>query len=109
MGELSGTVSCDDSCNAPVYINLNKLQGSAQGYSIQRQGAGPFIFNRVAEGRYLIDGYLDLDKNGKYSYGKINPFEYAEPFYYNTDTLRVRKRWETSGINIKLPTGFKYE
>ena len=62
-----------------------------------------FRIKWLESGRYRIGGFLDRDGNGKYSYGNLFPFIYSEPFYFKSDTIRIRKRWELSGIEFNIP------
>ncbi|MBN1754933.1 Ig-like domain-containing protein [bacterium] len=46
-------------------------------------------------GRYLINSYIDNDRNGHFSPGNLFPFAFAEPFWALADTFSIRSRWET--------------
>ena len=61
-----------------------------------------FKFDWLPEGLYIFNGYLDLNNDKKWSPGNINPFQFAEPVFNNNDTIRVRKRWETSDVMINI-------
>jgi len=43
---------------------------------------------------------LDMDENGRFSFGRPVPFVPAEPLWISQDTVRVRSRWETGGVDI---------
>jgi hypothetical protein len=62
--------------------------------------SGPFLFQRVLPGKYLLGGYVDLDGNKSLSTGYPKPFTYLEPFAFYPDTIRVRSRWETEGVEL---------
>ncbi len=62
-----------------------------------------FTFPRVVEGKYGLDAFIDSDSNGRYSPGTARPLTAPEPFVRYLDTLRVRARWETGGVILKLP------
>jgi uncharacterized protein (DUF2141 family) len=81
---------------------LARGDGSKQ-YRITLKKPGEFKFEQLPEDRYRLKAFWDLDKNGQYSAGSVSPFMFAEPFVVSNDTIRVRKRWETGGIKIKLP------
>jgi len=61
------------------------------------------MINWVSEGKYKLGGFVDIDKNRKYSPGSLNPFVFSEPFIIQDDTLRVRKRWELSDLRLSIP------
>lgn len=61
-----------------------------------------FNFKRILPGKYLIWAYVDADSNNKYSYGNVEPFNYAEYFKYYPDTLNLRARWPVGDVEIDL-------
>jgi len=56
------------------------------------------IFKQIPEGDYTITIFNDINKDYKYSFGKIIPFEPAEWFYVMPDTVEIRGNWD-----IELP------
>lgn len=105
LGEISGKVFVDSIRAKPVYLSINNLaqgQGSKQ-YKLKLDKPGDFRFEQLPEDKYRLKAFWDLDENGRYSAGCVSPFVFAEPFVVSKDTIRVRKRWETQGINIRLP------
>ena len=56
------------------------------------------IFKQIPEGKYTITIFNDINKDYKYSFGKIKPFEPAEWFYVMPDTVEIRGNWD-----IELP------
>ena len=63
---------------------------------------GPFAFEELPEGQYVLSAIIDVDSNGVYSYGKPFPFQPAERFMQYNDTLKVRARWPLEGIAIRF-------
>jgi uncharacterized protein (DUF2141 family) len=61
-----------------------------------------YRFEELLPGRYLISAFLDLDENTRFSYGSPVPFVAAEPYWVNQDTVTVRARWETAGVDVVL-------
>jgi len=104
LGEISGDVSIKQQ-QAPVFIKFRELKRKKNIYTLRISEPGKFFKPYLPGGKYLLDSFLDIDENGKYSYGEINPFIYAEPFIFINDTIDVRNRWETSGVNVKIPYG----
>ena len=104
LGEISGDVSIKQQ-QAPVFINFKELKKKKNIYTLRIPEPGKFFKPYLPGGKYLLDSFLDIDENGTYSYGEINPFIYAEPFIFINDTIDVRNRWETSGVNVKIPYG----
>ncbi|MGD9897974.1 MAG: Ig-like domain-containing protein [Calditrichaceae bacterium] len=108
LGEISGRVRTVGADGVPVHLQFDLLKGRNKGYSLKLKEAGDYMMKYLPEGKYLINAYLDADSSDAYSPGKLFPFEFSEPFIYNTDTVKVRKRWETGSINISIPNGTKY-
>ncbi len=107
LGEMSGMVQVKDSIAKPVYLNIKYLNKRTPPFKIMLEQPGEFYINCLPDGEYLIDGFVDLDENAKFSFGRLYPFEFAEPFYFLKDTIKVRKRWEKEGVNLILPGGAK--
>ncbi len=84
-----------------IFVNLTSLD-KRQAYQRILDKSGKFLLETVLPGKYLLDGFVDLDDNGKYSFGKLSPFELAEPFAIYSDTISVRSRWETAGIVLEF-------
>ena len=63
---------------------------------------GDFKFDALYPGKYKLRAYLDLNKNGVLDFGKISPFETAEPQLFYPDSLDVRSRWETEEVSLKF-------
>ena len=106
-GSISGTVKAPAKWNNPQ-IKVEALQ--------QKNSKSPvlhfqtsvdqqrhFRLNRLPEGTYGLRAYYDSDSSGTYSYGRPRPFVPAEYFSIFPDSVEVRARWESSGINIQFP------
>lgn len=105
LGEISGTVFSDSMILKPVYVsvtNIARAQGKAV-YKIKLDAPGAYRIEQLPEDKYRLNAFWDLDEDGQYSAGRVFPFLFAEPFVVSNDTIKVRKRWENQGINIKLP------
>ena len=61
-----------------------------------------FNFNKIMPGEYLIWAYVDKDSNNSYTFGKVEPLEFAEDFAFYPDTLNLRARWPVGDIEIDL-------
>ena len=105
LGEISGTVFVDSALVKPVYLSLNNLaRGQGQKvYKLILDKPGEYRIEQLPEDKYRLKAFWDLDENGRYSAGGVFPFTFSEPFVVSNDTIKVRKRWETRGINIQLP------
>ena len=88
-----------DAANYVVLKSLDKKR-SLQKTLIGKKGK--YILKQVLPGKYFVWAFSDKNANGKYDFGKVVPFEFAEPFYFRPDTLIVRKRWPIKNVNIKF-------
>ncbi|MBI5475484.1 MAG: Ig-like domain-containing protein [Ignavibacteriales bacterium] len=104
LSEMKGVFSDkfeDDS--GIIYLtayNLSKKELKPKVTTIKK--FGPFLFENLLEGKYIIKGFCDTDGSGSYTYGKIFPFKRAERFVNYNDTLKVRARWPLEGIQIQI-------
>ena len=51
-------------------------------------------------GKYLLSGFIDRNENDELDHGRLNPFVPAETDAVYTDTVSVRARFETAGIEF---------
>lgn len=66
------------------------------------EGGGEWTIENVPEGTYTMDVVLDANRNGKYDYGRVRPYQPSEFVWTVTTPLRVRARWTVDGIVILL-------
>ena len=59
--------------------------------------AGAYEIGNMLPGNYIIEAYVDSDGNGLYTYGKPDPFQFAERFAVFPDTVNIRPRWIKEG------------
>jgi len=102
LGEVSGSLQLKK-LKYPVVLNLRALSAKKLKLRTVVKKSAKFYFPYVPEGQYQLSGFVDENKNGRFDSGKLMPFQFCEPFTFSEDTIRVRKRWETSGIKFKLP------
>lgn len=87
----------------PVILSVRSVdRKDARVQTTQVSGSGPFRFDRLLEGRYVLEAYRDRNANGTYDAGSVFPFEPSERFVVRTDTLRLRARWPLEGIELRL-------
>ncbi len=103
LGAVSGWVSGSDSLGLPVYVQCRALGKKGKWRTVKVGKKGSFRFGNLPEGKYKFRVFIDADSNKTYSFGKLQPFRFAEPFRMFPDTIKVRKRWESSDVRIPLP------
>ena len=78
------------------------MKGKGEKKQIILDKPGPYQFEKLFPGLYLIYGFRDRDGNGEYSYGKVIPYQPAERFFFFPDTIKTRSRWPNEGNDITL-------
>ena len=103
FGSLSGTSNLDSAMIELGYINIYPVSGRAKTIQAKLKKNNTYFVEWIPDGEYQIGGFLDIDRNGKYSFGQLMPFVFSEPVFINPDTVKIRKRWEFAGIEIRYP------
>jgi len=103
FGSLTGKILFESGNNSPLYLTVEEIRNKKIRFQIKVPENNLFKYEWLPEGKYLLKGYLDIDNNGKWSPGTLAPFSYSEPFYFQNDTIRIRKRWEVSGKTFQIP------
>ena len=98
LGSISGTI--EFASEYPAVISLLKKGVEIKKHTISSLGA--FKFEKVESGYYNFTVFIDKDENEQYDFGLIDPFRFAEQYYSPPDCVRVRERWESSGVSLKL-------
>ena len=105
-GVIAGTLgdAVEDPAGGPLYLTATSIDLSPQRRrSIRLDQPGPFILNRLVEGKYTLDAFRDRDGSGAYTFGRIRPFLPSERFTVYPDTIKVRARWNVEGIRMVVP------
>jgi hypothetical protein len=100
-GSVSGSVRLAEKYEQKaIILSLWPLDSKNLPPNVTLAQPGSFLFQRVLPGKYLLGGYVDLDGNQSLSPGHPIPFSPLEPFALYSDTIRVRSRWETEGVEL---------
>ena len=102
-GELILQATTHDT--VPIFLTARQVKKGSTPYTLRLPGPGPYEFSDILPGIYLIEGFLDRNRNDKFDFGQLEPFEPAEFFFVYPDSIKVRSRWPNVGndIVIKLP------
>lgn len=103
FGTLSGKVILQGREDFSVFLTAQSIKNKSKKYTKKISDTGDFKYTWLPEGEYLLNGYLDFDNNDKWSSGQLIPFKYAEPFHFQNDTIRIRKRWEVTDKMFQIP------
>lgn len=101
LGSISGTLLMelpkkDKSTKQLSFTDLKSRQ------SFELKVTGNSFTTELPSGKYLMSGFLDENNNSRRDLGSVRPYTFAETFSQSTDTISVRARFETAGIEFKF-------
>jgi len=99
MGKLSGEIPRTTGIDTSIVFIICKDIDRKLTYITSSRNS-EFIFPWLREGYYTLHAWKDEDTNGEYFRGTTHPFIAPEPFWFGTDTLKIRKRWENQSSVI---------
>jgi hypothetical protein len=103
FGQISGDIVFTSIADvgAPVVLTFEAAgQGTDKEVTV---GPGERHYRTdLLPGYYTIHAYVDIDGDGAYGPGSIIPYRLAEPFVIRPDTIRVRSRFESSGVTVEF-------
>lgn len=101
LGSASGTIKVEipNRQTSVRHLSFRHISGKPDyEFPIERDS-----FNvSLPAGKYLMSCFLDENNNGKRDPGVIWPYAPAETFARSTDTVTVRARFETAGIEFNF-------
>jgi hypothetical protein len=100
LGSLSGAVRRGG--YAPQAVAVVMISGpSGEPRHGRRSVPGDeYLLDRLLPGAYAMAAFLDLTGDGLWNPGRAVPFRPAEPLWAADDSVTVRSRWETAGIDV---------
>lgn len=103
LSAISGTLSdADTLADGQFYLEIKSADGK-NSYNRWLDQSGPFSFDAIMPGIYLLRAFRDQDKNGQFSWGEPFPFVPAERYFQFPDSIKVRSRWTNEGNDFILP------
>jgi len=110
LGSISGNIliSALPNQNASAYFTF-QLVGTSQWFDLVvepdlslQNDVGRAFSLEVLPGKYLLRGFVDRDGDDKLTPGGIRPFRVSETRAIYPDTIAVRARFETAGIQFNI-------
>jgi len=102
LGSLCGMVALRDTTQeGSILLSCKGVDGQLT-YVKRVRGPGPYTVDSLVCGRYILRAWLDRNGNHRFDRGKAFPFTPAELFTVYPDTVRVRARWKTEGVDLEL-------
>ncbi len=103
LGSLSGDVQIlGESTSEEIVVTLTLMEQTKERYQKSLPKPGLFLFENMLPGKYMVGAYVDLNGDRNLTIGNPKPFIPCEPFTFFPDTLTVRSRWETQGVELKF-------
>jgi len=99
LGSVSGTITLKPSVDTTAFPFIKFTSIDRKFIYEERVLTGQYNF-ALPPGKYLLSGFLDQNNNGFHDIGNLFPFRYAETATFYPDTIRVRSRFETAGIEL---------
>lgn len=101
LGEIAGTVNSNNPEYQKGVIWALPLRSSGYFHTIAPVNQ-KYLIQFLPEGIYRVYAGIDINENRKIDKGSGLPFKYSEPFRVISDSIKVRKRWTTEGVNIRF-------
>ena len=83
-----------------VLLEAVAFTGSKESFQAVVRTNSPYQIPFLPEGTYQVTATIDINGNQHFDRGATVPFRYAEPFLIYSDTVKVRKRWTSDGIDF---------
>ena len=103
FGEISGTIADTADAGSAAIVRARNTERKDVSASVRTSAGEQYRMPRVPAGKYVLDAFRDSDGNGRYSFGSAFPFRPSEGFGILADTVRVRAKWETKDVSIRIP------
>jgi len=104
FGGIAGSLSVTrtDWTDSPIILEFLPTEKRHPTVTKVFDGSEAFEYELLA-GKYTLRSYVDINTNGRFDEGRLDPFLYAEPRFAFPDTVEVRARFVTEGINLTIP------
>jgi len=104
-GGLLGKV--DSSRHTTLSVELKSVNNPQQEFIEVLNSDLQFRFNHIPEDIYKLILFEDLNKDGKYSFGKAYPYEPGEWFFQYPDSIKIRANWDLELLPFHINSGGK--
>ncbi len=104
LTEISGRVAdANSTAKGPLVAQIREVHPPGIQKRATLPGPGPYRFDYLLPGSYVLFAFRDWDKNGRLSPGSLDPFRFSERFLFYPDTVAARSRWPNEGNDLTLP------
>jgi len=99
LGEISGYVRAPTLNWYQAIVEADALKGRAHYRALAKKDI-VYQMDYLPDGLFMTKAIMDLNENGSWDKGSTIRWQYSEPFFLKPDTVKVRKRWTTQGIDF---------
>jgi hypothetical protein len=110
LGSITGNlrILLSDRSDYPAVIDFRQADGKqteriiipSSGNPMGDSTAGRPFNITVPPGKYLISGFMDGNNDGRPTPGFVKPYRLGETRFFYPDTVAVRARFETGGLDL---------
>ncbi|MDA3843627.1 MAG: Ig-like domain-containing domain [Candidatus Kapabacteria bacterium] len=93
FGGASGILKRTNGYAQNCYVTVKSKNGKNE-FITKVDILGKWEFLKLPDGDYFIEVFEDTDGNGRYSYGSVFPYRFAEPFAIVDKEIKIRPRWK---------------
>jgi uncharacterized protein (DUF2141 family) len=101
LGIISGNISYAPELDTMGILYLSFLSMTEKKPFLRATASNLFSY-QLMPGKYFLKGFLDKNGNGRQDVGMLKPLQFAEPFFIYPDTIKVRARFETAGLEFQI-------
>ena len=100
LGAIEGQIESSPSSPPDYWIDVHEV-GKSRSTRVRLTGPGKFSLTLPA-GRWQLGGFVDTDRDGRWSPGRLDPFAPPELRAVPSDTLDVRARFTLEDIVLRF-------
>lgn len=98
---LSGALPCSTSTQSEFRTWFYQPLNSTNKY-FAKDNSGSFTFDSIPSGKGQIGYFIDKNNNMTTDKGRLYPWYSPEPYFFSSDTVEARARWDIEGISVPL-------
>lgn len=99
LSSISGMIETVSDCGGNIIVTAKNVTDKTEYRTVLTDKT--WEFEKVTPGSYLFEIYCDANKNNKYDFGNVVPFEFREK-YSKSKSYKIDENWEYKDINLKL-------
>lgn len=97
--KIGGKVNVSNPCSSNIVIEAKNITDNSS-YKTSISDS-TWSFDKVTAGKYVFTVFCDINSDGNYSFGSLDPFENREP-YSKSREYKVDENWEYNDIILIL-------